>query len=124
MFVQLRVETSGFLSYLHEPWGSVVVLAPPLHVSTHKGFLPNLPCSIWLCPSEDRVQRWHGSYSHGGPSGARFVGSGWKPEIWHLGGKMRGGSQWPQSQEIQPWRGVFLAPSSRHKRVSPSRVLS
>ena len=66
---------------------------------------PRLPWNTWLCPSEDRVRRWHDCLGWG--------------KLWQrqVHGKARshrcnrsGPSAWWPAQEGQPSWGLFLAP--------------
>ena len=72
---------------------------------THRSLLPRLPWNTWLCPSEDRVRRWHDCLGWG--------------KLWQrqVHGKARshrcnrsGPSAWWPAQEGQPSWGLFLAP--------------
>ena len=73
----------------------------------HETLLLRLPWSNWVCPGEDRVQRWHGCLNCKIPC--------------VLGVQ---GSQWPQVQEIWSYWEHFLAPYGRRMRASPGQPFS
>ena len=66
--------------------------------------------STWVCPGEDRVQRWHGCLGCGIPGGTRGAG---KPVAMGTRDTALAGAfssaQW-QVHKCQPWLGFFYCP--------------
>ena len=76
---------------------------------THRSLLLRLPCSTWICPVEDRTQRWHDWLGLGGPCGDRCMG---KPAAMGTRdpGLVRASPRAWKLTSGQPWWALFLAP--------------
>ena len=96
--------------------------------STHRSLVLRLPWSSWVCPIEDRAQRWYNCLDHRSPGNVKCTG---KPAVTgtrditlvrSFSGarhKVSEGQYWPgfssaqpQTREGQPWEGFFYCPSA------------
>ena len=85
--------------------------------ATHRCLVSRLPWNTWVCPSEDKVQRWHSC------QGRRCLGSDrWAGKLAAMGARDSAlvgafpSAQQPAWQH-QPWRGPFLVPGSRRAPI-------
>ena len=108
--------------------------------SAHRSLVLRLPWSSWVCPCEDRVQRWYDCLDHGSPSSAKCTGKPvamdardmalvrdfscaqhkahegqpWLGFFWHLAAGVRG--------PALRWLFFFKLPCSQHMRASSERA--
>ena len=95
-----------------------------LHIcvwSTHRSLALRLPWSSWVCPSEERAQRWYDCLDCGSPSGAKCAGKPLARDArdMALGSRhMRASPEgafsiaWQLVHESQPWEGFFYCSSA------------